>query len=279
MKIECPNCHLTGNVPDDKASAPGLFATCPKCRSRFELTPAPQPAPPAPKPVVCPKCAASQDGGDICLTCGIVFAKYSKVQELKEQAPPSPSEPELPPLQLLDEPSGSWLRRWSPYLVLLAALAWFFFTPHLAVRSMRAAAEERNAEKLSRYVNFPALKESLKASFNAKMAAEAAKEQNNPMAAFGAALAAAFISPLIDALVTPESLALIVKGEKPEFGKSKKESSKSPAELESVMSYESLNSFVVTIRKKNETQEPLVLVFNREGVFSSWKLTAIRLAL
>jgi len=87
----------------------------------------------------------------------------------------------------------------------------------------------------------------------------------------------AFISPVIDALVTPESLAMIMKGDKPQFGMSKKESPKPAPDTETSMSYESLNSFAVTIKKKNDTQEPVVLVFNRDGIFASWKLSAIRL--
>lgn len=44
--------------------------------------------------------------------------------------------------------------------LLIAVLAiWLFFTPHLAFRGMRAAAEARDAEKLSSYINYPGLKE------------------------------------------------------------------------------------------------------------------------
>jgi hypothetical protein len=42
------------------------------------------------------------------------------------------------------------------------------------------------------------------------------------------------------------------------------------------MSYESLNCFVVAIKRKKSAEEPVCLVFNREGVFTSWKLSAIR---
>jgi hypothetical protein len=42
------------------------------------------------------------------------------------------------------------------------------------------------------------------------------------------------------------------------------------------MSYESFDRFVVTVKKKGSTEEPLGLVFNRDGIFS-WKLSALRL--
>jgi len=278
MKIECPNCNFAGNVPDDEVIARGVFATCPKCKTRFEISASPRPAPQ--EVVVCPKCAFSQERADICISCGIVFSKYVKAQEIKEQIQTSEPEPDLPPALQNDRKPGKKAVPIAAALSLLVAVVWFFYTPHLAVRGMKAAAEERNPAKLSGYVNFPALKENLKASFNAKVAAEIAKEKEaNPFTALGAALATAFIAPFIDALVTPESLAMIMQGDKPQLGMGKKESPKPDHDMESSSSYESLNSFVVTIRKKNDNQEPVCLVFNRESLFSSWKLSAIRMPL
>jgi len=48
-------------------------------------------------------------------------------------------------------------------IAFVAFSTWFYFTPHLAVSGMRSAAEANDAEKLSDYVNFPALKENLRA--------------------------------------------------------------------------------------------------------------------
>ena len=63
---------------------------------------------------------------------------------------------------------------------------WFFFTPHLVVNAMESAAEAKDAAKLSGYVNFPALKDSLKAGFNALFASSTVKENaENPYAALG----------------------------------------------------------------------------------------------
>jgi hypothetical protein len=162
-------------------------------------------------------------------------------------------------------------------IVFIAFSTWFYFTPHLAVSGMKSAAEAKDAAKLSGYVNFPALKESLKASFNAKLASEVTKEKDgNPFAALGAALAAAFINPMIDALVTPESLAMMMKGDKPQPAKKTEQTKSSDSDPDTSMSYESFDRFVVTVKKKGTTEEPLGLVFNRDGMFS-WKLSALRL--
>lgn len=164
-------------------------------------------------------------------------------------------------------------------IILVAFGTWLYFTPYLAVNGMKAGAEAKDAAKLSSYVNFPALKESLKASFHAKLASGAAKKpEGNPFGAVGAALAVAFVNPMIDALVTPESLAMIMKGDKPQPIQNAAQSKPSESGTETSMSYESFDRFVVSVKKKGETGEPLGLVFNRDGLFS-WKLSALRLPL
>lgn len=172
-------------------------------------------------------------------------------------------------------------------VVAVAFSTWFYFTPYLTVNAMKSAAEAKDATKLSDYVNFPAVKDSLKASLNAKLASDVSKNNGNPFGALGAAMAAAFINPMIDALVTPESLAMMMKGEKPKPANNSTQSP-SPASSEVVasessesnddtsMSYENFDRFVVTVKKKGSTEEPFGLVFNRDGLFS-WKLSALRL--
>jgi hypothetical protein len=278
MKIECPNCKFAGNAPDDLIAEQPVFATCPKCKTKFEVS---RLAVPEQKPVFsCPKCGVSQNSADSCINCGLVFAKYYKAQEMKE---PQPQEnDEIPTSAPPQEESKS--PRYNFKLLLLIPICvaigvWFYFTPHLAVRGMKSAATARDSAKLSSYVNFPALKEDFKASLNAKLAAEMSKEKEaNPFAALGAAMAAAFISPLVDALVTPESLALIMQGDKPLLGKSKPQAQKTDTDTDTSMAYEGFNRFVVTVRKKDTTLEPISLVFNRDGLFT-WKLSAIRLSL
>ncbi len=159
----------------------------------------------------------------------------------------------------------------------IAFSTWFYFTPHLAVSGMKSAAEAKDAAKLSGYVNFPSLKESLKANFNAKLASVVAKEADgNPFGALAGLLVAAFINPMIDALVTPESLAMMMRGEKPQLNMNTAQSKPSESDSDTSMSYESFDRFVVTFKKKGSADEAMGLVFNRDGMFS-WKLSALRL--
>ena len=54
------------------------------------------------------------------------------------------------------------------------------------------------------------------------MASEMAKDMSgNPFEALGAAFAEALVNKMVDAFVTPESLAMMLSGEKPQMEKSK----------------------------------------------------------
>jgi hypothetical protein len=169
-------------------------------------------------------------------------------------------------------------------VVVLALIAgWFYYTPYLAVKNMRQAAESKDSVTLSRYINFPSVRESLKGSLNAKMLFEMGKmKDQNPFAALGAAFAMALVGPMVDAMVTPEALAMMMKGEKPSTEKGKPAATPASAgsdpEVETLMGYENFDQFVVSVRKKGTSDEPIALVFQREGLVS-WKLTAIRLPL
>ena len=156
----------------------------------------------------------------------------------------------------------------------------FFFTPHLAVRGMKAAVEAQDAARISDYVDFPAVRESLKATLNAKMAAAVVKQtENNPFAAVAAAMVGAVVNSMIEALVTPESLAMMLKGERPHPTAGEPKRRTSPGADASIdMSYEGFNRFLVTVTKKGTADEPIGFVFTRDGLIS-WKLSALRLPL
>ena len=166
--------------------------------------------------------------------------------------------------------------------LLVVLVVWFYCTPYLAVNSMRSAAEEKNAAKLSGYVDFPAVKEDLKATFNAKLSAQLGKEKGeNPFADMGDAMAAALINPIVEALVTPESLAIMMEEDKekapqPAGNDIKPSSQAKKPGVETSMAYEGLNRFVFTVTQKNESKGTIGFVFLREGIFS-WKLAALRL--
>lgn len=168
----------------------------------------------------------------------------------------------------------------------LALGAWFYATPYLTVRGMQQALDARDAAKLSGYVDYPALRNSLKEAVAPKSVLELNQSKDkNPLAAMGAAIADAVIAPVVDAMVTPESLALMMRGIKPKPGLPQGgadepatggASEDRRAGVDTAMGYEDIDRFVVTVKQKEKPEQSLGLIFKRDGWFG-WKLSAVRL--
>lgn len=158
----------------------------------------------------------------------------------------------------------------------------FYLTPHLSVYNLKKAADNKDSEALSNYVDYPSLRESLKANFNAKMASDVAKSNGrNPFKALGAVFAKVLVNPMIDAFVTPESIAMLLKGKKLYINKSgsiskRTNSSSEESNTDISMSYRGFNRFVVKFKGKDSSEDPVALIFKREGLIS-WKLSALRI--
>lgn len=161
------------------------------------------------------------------------------------------------------------------------ALAALFFSPYLALQQMRAAAARGDAEALSARVDFPALRASVKTGVQARLIGRGRlDEQGRPTRAgsMGAAVAGALLGPMVDALITPASLARLLQGVPPATAgmPASAQAPASPRRLETRMSYEHLNRFVFSIRPLGEDEEPVELVLHRRGLWA-WRLVELRL--
>ena len=94
-------------------------------------------------------------------------------------------------------------------VAMLLVVGWWFASPWWTLKQMRDAAEANDAQALSAHVDYDALRENLKATVRAEMAKEmmAGGSGDDGMEGFGAAFGMAMVEPMIDAMVTPETLA------------------------------------------------------------------------
>lgn len=99
--------------------------------------------------------------------------------------------------------------------VVVLGFVYFWFSPYLALNGLRRAITTNNTSAISRYVDLPKVRESLKSDLNRALIQQVGKDTTG----FGA-LALAFVGPMIDrivdAYITPEGLASIGTGEDPE---------------------------------------------------------------
>ena len=165
-------------------------------------------------------------------------------------------------------------------LRLLAALGfavvavWLYASPYITVYQMKRAIEQKDAAGFSAHVNYPALRENLKGTLGAMVTREMAKQQGNPLAVLGVALATPVVNNLVEAMVTPEAVGAMMQGEIPNLP-GQTPGAKPASNADVSLAYESFDRFVATVRTKEKPEDPLGLIFLRDGL--SWKLSALRL--
>lgn len=91
-------------------------------------------------------------------------------------------------------------------ILLGLAVAWYFGSPAWTLKSMASAAQKGDADKLASYIDFPKVRESAKSQLKAQMAAKMMSGDQNGFAAIGMMIGMQMVDPMIDAVVSPESM-------------------------------------------------------------------------
>jgi len=160
------------------------------------------------------------------------------------------------------------------FLVLASSAA----SPWWTLHRLQSAVARHDAEAVSAQVDFPALRASVKGQLLASMGRDAGKaDGGNPFAAFGSALALAFVNPLIDAVVSPAGVSAMV--EHGRIAVAQPERTPADADTEPVrekpryaLAYRGWDRFAVT------AQDGGSFVFRRAGLWT-WKLAGIEMPL
>lgn len=152
-------------------------------------------------------------------------------------------------------------------LALLITLfaSWYWLSPQWTLSRMRDAAEANDPERLASYVDFPALRESVKQELKGQMAVKLMNETDG-MKGFGGLIAMGMIDGMVDAMVTPQLM-------RNAFAKDKTSEMGAQARLDldaenTTFVRDSFDQF----RLRHDGRADLV--FGRSGL--SWKLVGIR---
>jgi len=164
-------------------------------------------------------------------------------------------------------------------LVILLALAGYVAAgPWLAVRAIRHALQAQDATALAEQVDFPAVRASLKAQMEDRLARATGPDwQSHLIGQAGLALAHGVLETTVDAMATPSGLAALMEGRA--MWKRVREGIAQPTLPEpeplhdARYRYESLSAFSATVRDAEGA--PTVFVLHRRGL--QWKLADIRL--
>lgn len=153
-------------------------------------------------------------------------------------------------------------------IVIASSALWYFGSPAWTLKGMKDAAQSHDADALNAYIDYPALRESLKTQFMARMMAEAQKDKSG-LGAIGMAFGSAMTGPMIDGLVSPEGMRAALLADTQE----------NPAPLPSALNVpkrpvivrRNFSEFVVTAKERPNS----ALVFRRHGL--SWMLSGVEL--
>jgi len=98
-------------------------------------------------------------------------------------------------------------------LAIVATLAFAYASPYIALERLKRAADARDAQTVNQYVDFPALRDSLKQQLVGLLERRLeGSGHGNPLAAIGAMIGVAVIGPLVDAYATPDGVAALLNG-------------------------------------------------------------------
>lgn len=178
---------------------------------------------------------------------------------------------------------------------IVAVIGYSYSTPYIALNRIKRAADARDAATLNQYVDYPALRASLKEQLDETLQKRIdAQHSSNPLLLFGAMIGNALISPLVDAYATPDGVAALlnglpprgVPGERPPATSASAPGQPSApppvasgaepdAREQTTAGYRGINEFVVTWQ--HSASEPrYAAILQRHGLFT-WKLAAVDL--
>ena len=185
-------------------------------------------------------------------------------------------------------------------VIVLGVAALAYASPYLVLDRLKRAADARNAEIVNRYVDYPALRTSLKQQVTEMLARRIDEQKReHPFAALGALVGMALIGPLVDAYATPDGVAALLNGLPPrgEPGETPPQPGAQPDEDSAASGqgqsnapapapaptqpprasagYDGIDQFVVTYRRDAQSR-PYSVLLRRDGWFS-WKLFAVNL--
>jgi hypothetical protein len=146
------------------------------------------------------------------------------------------------------------------------SVAWLYASPYHAMRSLRSAAIDGDEARLSKYVDFPAVRENLKTDVRAAMRERSKSDSDGPLAGLGEVLGGTIVDGAVDMFVSPSGIAAISRGVRP----NRRSSDESKSDDYKIKKRR-LNSFMVEF----EDSEAPALVFSRKGI--GWQVTRIDL--
>lgn len=180
-----------------------------------------------------------------------------------------------------------------PVLIAFTAFAvlviGFVLSPLPAARGLVQAAKTGDEAKLEQLVDFPAFRDSLKQQLGAELSGEV-RGKSHGLGGLAAMLAPTLVDGAVDALVTPKTVATMVRtartpdarsvlrgdGEQAVAADAASAEAKPKSSIKQSYGYRGLNVFAVTLTDTDRPDRHLALLMERRGLIG-WKLAGVEL--
>lgn len=178
------------------------------------------------------------------------------------------------------------MKKWLAVVVVVLVLVagWIAAGPFIAIHAIRGAVKEQNAAKVAQYVDFPALRASLKLQVDDYVVRRAGIDaQSSLLGSIALQLASGATDGIVDAMATPAGLAAVMQGRNFWHRLNGRRSTGDAYTVAPPIDplegakygFESPSRFTATVR--NADGDPVVFVLTRSGF--AWKVTDIQLPL
>lgn len=175
-------------------------------------------------------------------------------------------------------------------VVFAGVAAYSYASPWITLKTFREDAVAGKAERMNDYVEFPALRESLRTQIQSLLTEQLAKDgKENPFAGLAMLMANAIIEPLVSTVASPSGIVKLVQGKEQSTeatGLPPMTPGASAPNSTPVKSAETQKAFQgktrydgwsrVIVQADDYKQGDPYLVLRREGLFS-WKMVDLQL--
>lgn len=170
-------------------------------------------------------------------------------------------------------------RKWIAAMVAALALLAIAYagSPYLAARNLREAAIGADVDKLDAAVDFPAVRDGLKSQVSAAMTKRLNDDpamKDNPFAGLGMVLMPTIVDRMVDALVTPDGIAALIRQGRPGADTAGRRTP--DPDITYRYGYVGMDRFRVRMVNRQRDEPMPSLIFERRGLFS-WKLVRLEL--
>lgn len=176
-------------------------------------------------------------------------------------------------------------------LALLALVGYFIASPYLALNNIKNAAQNKDIDTISAYVDFPSVRSGIKEQLKSELSKDIdlTQKDTNDFETLGAMMAIGMIDGLVDTMITPNNLGVLLEGK--DFAKQLSQADDTLAndddnqpasnaldkDWQIDTAYQSTNQFVVNITNPDNGKQAQA-VLQRDGLFG-WKVVKLNLPL